>query len=183
LVCILCGGAFESTFEAPLPDGRPDTLVCARHSDADLHRLGLDDLWGGVDPMRSPSFFRGGTARVVDVWEQGRGTLAVYVLLDDGDLLMFMNWGLPYACFARVPREKRFLLQPLGIQARPRDPWDEAMKGAWEVSSVLRNGNDIDVSFAKRGVLTYSTETANWLLPGNTRHFLTTTFKPKRFWW
>jgi hypothetical protein len=182
LICILCGEAFQSTFEAPLDDGRPDTLVCANHSDADLRRLGLDDLWGGVDPLRSPSFFRGGTARVLDVWEQGLGTLAVYALLGDGDLLMFMNWGLPYVCFARVPREKRTLLQPLGVEARAREPWDKAMKGGWTVESVVRSGNDVEVSFAKRGVLVFSTETANWRTPGNTRHFLTTTFRPRRFW-
>lgn len=133
LRCILCGAPFTSDIEDPADGERHDTLTCAAHSDEQLRRRGLDALWGGEDRETSPAFFTGRRARIVGAWDHPP-CIATYVLLDDGDLLMFVTWGGPQVLVARVPRSERVLAVPEGFLPCRREPWPTAIR---EVSSTL----------------------------------------------
>lgn len=180
--CILCGNILAtSVFADTSLKERPLTLVCAAHRDQDLSDEGLTDLWGGYPyASLSPSFFEDKTAKVTEVWEQGEGHIAIYALLDDGDLIMFLSWGGDDEVFvARVPRAKRALERPQGIPLCTRQPWRTAVAQGWIMQSVRRiEDGQVEVSFPNHGELTFSTYLASWGELGDGRRFLTEDWRP-----
>jgi hypothetical protein len=172
--CLLCGHRLRSTIEEPAGEDKPDVLVCGQHSDQDLRDQGLDDLWGGVEPQQSPAFFEGGTARVVGVWEQGEGVYGVYILLDDGDLILLSSWGCcSGVSTARVHRSRRLLERPVGVPRCERAPWQQAAAEGWPCASLkLLPDESVALKLAGHGTVLFTTYPATWREMGEFRHFL-----------
>lgn len=178
--CILCAKPLLHEIEDEGHGERPEVLVCSAHSDQDLRDLGLDELWGGVAPKDSWAFFAGGSARVVGVWEQGSGgCFGVYVLLDDGRLLLFNPSCLSEIYMAQVPRHLRRLAEPEGVPRADGDPWRRASEERWVLRDAERlpNGNVV-LRFPSKGTVRFSTEHYSWRELGDGRDFLTCEWKP-----
>lgn len=178
LRCILCGEPFLSTIEDPAVDDRHVTLTCSAHSDQELSERGLDELWNVWDRERSPAYFDGGRARIVAAWDQNFG-FGTYVLLEDGDLLMIVCWGMSEVDVARVPRAARALAEPIGLEPCLREPWLTAIRDGWIVSAVRPFPDDcVQVEFAGRGELQFSPVPMSWRELGDLRFFLEEDFRP-----
>jgi hypothetical protein len=178
LRCILCGAPFTSEIEDPADGERHDTLTCAAHSDEQLRRRGLDELWGGEDRETSPAFFTGRQARIVGAWDHPP-CIATYALLDDGDLLMFVTWGLSLVLVARVPRGERVLAEPEGFPPCRREPWPTAIREGWILDTVrpLPDGR-VQAEFPGWGELVFAADLASWRELGDGRYFLIEDWRP-----
>lgn len=175
--CILCA---EPLLRDITDDGhgeRTETLVCSAHSDQDLRDLGLDELWGGIEPTHSSAFFTGGTSRLVGAWQQGEGAYGVYLLLEDGQLLLLTCWR-PEVNMARVPLGLRRLVEPHGVEPANGSEWRRALDGGWVLRDAERElGGDVTLRFAGGESVRFSTALESWRELGDGRYFLTHTWQ------
>ncbi len=171
--CLLCNAELRSTIVDPADGERHEVLVCGRHSDQQLRDQGLDDLWGGVEPAVSTSFFQGPARHVTGVWEQGEGAYSVHILLEDGDLLTVLSWGSPTVHAARLRRSQRALERPVGVPACERAPWAEAVRDRWQLSALqpFADGS-VAADLVGHGRVLFTTYGASWRELGEYRHLL-----------
>lgn len=175
--CILCAEPLLHDIMDRDHGERTETLVCAAHSDQDLRDLGLNELWGGILPAYSSAFFTGGTSRLVGAWEQGEGGYGVYLLLEDGQLLLFVCWT-PEVEMARVPPELRRLVEPQGVPPAHGPEWRRAIDGGWVLREAVREpGGDVILRFAAGRSVRFSTAHESWRELGDGRYFLTHTWQ------
>lgn len=172
IACILCGSILSSTIEQPRNGDRHEALVCGAHPDEELEARGLGALWAGGDTGPG-TIHDDPSVRLTGAWELGAdGGHAVYLLLDDGGLLIVTpeHYGV---AVARVPRDRRLLGHPLGLEKHSVHPWELAVAEGANISSIRRREDgSVDLVLAGRGTVTFSTYYASWRELGDGKNFL-----------
>lgn len=127
---------------------------------------------------RPASFFTGGRTCVYGAWEQGHdGIYGLYVLLQSGELLMFVTWGGPKVEVVQVDLQARALCEPAGLSICIGTPWGLAAATGWEIKDARRlDDGRVLLSFAERGVVVFSTDYYSWRELGDGRYFLRQAF-------
>ena len=179
IACILCGCMLSSTIEDPRAGDRHVALVCGAHTDEDLSARGLSALWAGGD-TRPGDIHTDPTRRLAGAWELGtNGAHAVYLLLDNGDLLIIAP-DYDGVATARVPRDRRLHEQPLGLSKHNIHPWGLAVAEGTNITSIRRREDGrIDLALAGRGIVAFSVYLASWRELGDGKYFLAEDWLPR----
>jgi len=116
---------------------------------------------------------------VTAVWEQGGGAYSVHILLEDGDLISVVYWGLPTVDAARLRRSQRLLERPVGVPRCDRKPWEQAVREGWQLLSLqpLADGSVV-ARLPGHGTVVFKTYGASWRELGDYRHFLCEEWDP-----
>jgi hypothetical protein len=178
ITCILCERLLTSTREDPQNGDRHEVLVCGAHTDEELSRRGLDVLWAGGD-TRPGVVHEGPDVRLAGAWALGAGAFGIYLLFDDGDLLMLTPEHNAVAS-ARVTRALRARERPVGVPEHDVRPWRLAVAEGTRITSIRRlEDGHVELCLAGRGTVKLSVYLASWRELGDGRYFLAEDWSPR----